>query len=272
MLLTKMFTWTAAEADGGGRHQRGHPQQARVARRPARAGSASPDASSDGTWTRNCARPPSSVPTAQPSDDLLRAASPAPTAAPPTRSRRTLKSAGERAGIPKRSSAFSIPIATAAKDTSGRNGIITRVSRTVSSALPGSFSKPGASGADERAGEDDAQHARPRPAARRQERQHAVGETECLLVAALLGGPRVGGHEGRREGALGEEIAQQVRDPEADPEGVRVEAGPEQRREDLLADEPEQARDERHRGDEPRRPGDPPLLGLRLLDLGRRAH
>ena len=56
----------------------------------------------------------------------------------------TLKSAGDSAGMPKRPSALSMPIATAANETSGRNGIITRVSRTVSSALPGASSKPGA--------------------------------------------------------------------------------------------------------------------------------
>ena len=46
--------------------------------------------------------------------------------------------------MPKRSSALSIPIATAAKETSGRNAIITRVRRMVSAAFPGSSSKPGA--------------------------------------------------------------------------------------------------------------------------------
>ncbi len=56
----------------------------------------------------------------------------------------TLKSAGDSAGMPKRPSALSMPIATAANETSGRKGIITRVSRTVSSAFPGASSKPGA--------------------------------------------------------------------------------------------------------------------------------
>ena len=46
--------------------------------------------------------------------------------------------------MPKRSSAFSIPMATAAKETSGRKTIITRVRRMVSSAFPGWSSNPGA--------------------------------------------------------------------------------------------------------------------------------
>ena len=49
----------------------------------------------------------------------------------------TLNMAGAKAGKPKRSSAFSMPMATAAKETRGRNGIMTRVRSTVNSALPG---------------------------------------------------------------------------------------------------------------------------------------
>jgi hypothetical protein len=55
-----------------------------------------------------------------------------------------LKSAGERVGMPKRSFALSIFIATAANETSSRNGIMTRVRKTVRAVLFGSSSKPGA--------------------------------------------------------------------------------------------------------------------------------
>jgi hypothetical protein len=65
---------------------------------------------------------------------------------------------------------------------------------------------------------------------------------------------------------LGEEIAQQVGDAECDPEGVRVVAGAQERREDLLAEEAEQPRDERHRRHEPRRLRDLRRL-LARLDL-----
>ena len=56
-----------------------------------------------------------------------------------------LKTAGANAGVPKRWCALSIPMATAANDTRGRNGSMTRVSRTVASCLPGTLSNPGAS-------------------------------------------------------------------------------------------------------------------------------
>ena len=49
----------------------------------------------------------------------------------------------QRPAMPKRSCALSIPMATAAKETRGRNGSMTRVRRTVSSVLPGTLSKPG---------------------------------------------------------------------------------------------------------------------------------
>ncbi len=142
MLLTKMFTWTAARPTVAGAMSRP------IWRSPGSPGAHSgrkrkPSRRSDGTWTRNCASPPASVPNAQPRTTW---SAPRPiryrTAA--QRIATALKRAGESAGMPKRPSALSIPIATAAKDTSGRNGIITRVSRTVSSALPGASSKPGA--------------------------------------------------------------------------------------------------------------------------------
>ncbi len=55
-----------------------------------------------------------------------------------------LNSAGASAGGVNRSSAFSMPMASAASDTSSKNGIMIRVSCTVSSVLPGICSKPAA--------------------------------------------------------------------------------------------------------------------------------
>jgi hypothetical protein len=139
----------------------------------------------------------------------------------------TLKSAGDSAGTPKRPSAFSMPIATAANETSGRNGIITRVSRTVSSAFPGASSKPGAivatSGqASAMASQDEqAEHDG-------QEAQDAVGEPEAGLLSAFLSRARVGREERGRERPLGEQVSEQVRDSKADPEGVGVVARPQE--------------------------------------------
>jgi hypothetical protein len=53
-----------------------------------------------------------------------------------------LNIAGAAAGIPNRPCALSIPMASAAKETMGRNGSMIRVSVIVMSILPGS--KPGA--------------------------------------------------------------------------------------------------------------------------------
>ncbi len=245
-----------------------------IRRRPGSRGAHSgrkrhPRRRSEGTCTRNWARPPSSVPRAQPITTCSRG-SPRAQRTPAHTIATRLKSAGERAGMPNRSSALSIPIATAAKETSSRNGIMTRVRKTVRAAFPGSSSKPGAradtSGQAKTIAVDDQA-----PEEHREHRQDAVGEGERRLAAALLLRARVGRDERGGERPLREEVAQEVRDPEADPEGVRVVAGPDEGGEDDLADEAEHPRDEGHGRHEPRRAGDPGLLRPRL-DLGARAH
>ena len=94
----------------------------------------------------------------------------------------------------------------------------------MTSTLPGTASKPGASTATKRAGEDDAdEHQDAQDDG--QEREQARGQAMRALPALLLERARgVGRHEGRGERALGEQVAQQVGDPEGDLEGVRVEA------------------------------------------------
>ena len=96
-----------------------------------------------GTWTRNCARPPSSVPNAHPIAMWAGGKPIAQSMAAQAMVTR-LNMAGERAGMAKRSSALSIPMATAAKESRGRKGSITRVRATVVSILPGTAPKPGA--------------------------------------------------------------------------------------------------------------------------------
>ena len=92
---------------------------------------------------RNCAAPPSSVPSAHPTATWA-GANPIRQSARPQPMVTRLNIAGESAGMAKRSCALSMPMVTAAKETRGRNGSITRVSATVVSVLPGTTSKPGA--------------------------------------------------------------------------------------------------------------------------------
>ena len=187
----------------------------------------------------------------------------------------TLNSAGESAGTPKRSSAFSIPIATAAKDTSGRNGIMTRVSRTVSSALPGLAARSperatATSGpANAIPSDDHAASSTARSGSGRGSRggrpprglapspcAHRWGRTPPRARLRRTG-RAAGSGSGRRSGRR----RSSSRRPSS--------AG-----EHLLADQPEHARDERHarRRAPPR--GRCALLGRRplVLDLGRRGH
>ena len=86
---------------------------------------------------------PSNVPRAQPITTVRRS-SPRLQSRDAQRIVTRLKSEGARAGAPYRSSAFSIPIATAAKETMGRKGSMIRVRTTVISALPAICSNPGA--------------------------------------------------------------------------------------------------------------------------------
>ena len=261
MLLTKMLTCTAARPTVAG------AISPPIWRSPGSPGAHTgrkrqPSRRSDGTWIRNCARPPASVPSAQPSTiwSGLRPIRQSTTAHAIVT---TLKSAGDSAGMPKRPSALSMPIATAANETSGRKGIITRVSRTVSSAFPGASSKPGAIVAT--SGQARAMASEHHQAEHDgQEAQDAVGEPEAGLLPALLPHPRIGRQERGRQRPLGKEIPEQVRDAEADPEGVGVVARPQESREHLLAHEAEEPGDERHGGHEPRRLREVDRLGLRL--------
>ena len=76
-------------------------------------------------------------------------------------------------------------------------------------------------------------------------RGDAVGEELGRVDAGLLERARIGGHEGRGEGALGEDGAEMVGQAEGDEEGVGQGAGAEHRRHDHVADEAGDAGDER---------------------------
>jgi hypothetical protein len=76
-----------------------------------------------------------------------------------------------------------------------------------------------------------------------------VDQQQGFAVAALVLVFAEDGHEGLREGALGEHPAQQVGELEGDEEGVGRHAGAEAAGDDEVADETENAREQRHAAD-----------------------
>jgi hypothetical protein len=106
---------------------------------------------------------------------------------------------------------------------------------------------------DDRPGRRDAdQHQRSQDHA--QEGQELRGEAVGLGPPLLGEHPRVGRHEGGRERPFGEQVSQEVGDPERDLEGVGVESHPQESREDLLPHHAQEPREEGEGRDEPRRP------------------
>ena len=78
-----------------------------------------------------------------------------------------------------------------------------------------------------------------------QQREDAVGEQLCAEVSLLAVDMRIGRHEGGVEGALGEDRAEMIGQPQRDEERVRHRAGAEDRREHDVAREPGQPRKQR---------------------------
>ena len=150
----------------------------------------------------------------------------------------TLNIAGASAGTKKRPSAFSMPIAATATATSGRNGNISRVSRTVSSNLPGTCAKSAANarviGSAKTMPSDGDQDGDDQ-----QGGDGAAAERPGRLAAVTFERTAERGHEGGRHRALREEIANEVRQPERHVEGVHLVAGAEGVREHLLAHQPQ---------------------------------
>jgi len=78
--------------------------------------------------------------------------------------------------------------------------------------------------------------------ARQQQSENAVGEKARALRPVLLADAGIGGHEGGVEGALGEDGAEMVRQPQRHEEGVGHGTRAEHGRQDDVADEPGRAR------------------------------
>ena len=76
-----------------------------------------------------------------------------------------------------------------------------------------------------------------------------IDQAEGFHVAALVLVFAEDGHEGLREGALGEQPAQQVGQLEGDEEGVGRQSGAERAGDDEVAHEAEDAREQRHAAD-----------------------
>jgi hypothetical protein len=89
--------------------------------------------------------------------------------------------------------------------------------------------------------------------------RHLVGEAPGRGVVLQNHGLAEDGDEGRRQGTLGEQVAQQVGDAERDGERVHDAAAAEQRRKHLLANQAEHAAAEHRQPDDPGRAGIQPL-------------
>ncbi len=228
-----------------------------------------PSRRSDGTWTANWARPPEQRAEGPPDHDLLEGQPQAPEQPRPEdrheveERRREGRHAEPLLGVehPHRHGSEGDEQQERHHDAGQED----REAR-----LPGLVVEPRSERRDERPREDDRRHDQPSEKDG-QQGENAVGEGERRLPTLLLLDPRVGGHERGGERPLREKVPQEVRNPEADPEGVRVVACPYEGGEDHLADEAEHPRDEGHGRHEPGRPGDPGLLRPRL-DLRARAH
>ena len=172
-----------------------------------------------------------------------------------------LKKLEAMAGTPNTLREFSMPMTSAASDTSRMNGYMTRVRVTVSAAFSGS--KPGASSATSQGAErmPSTVMALKVTAA---SVAHLVGEPPGRRAALGRGGTGEHGDEGGRERAFGEQVAQQVRDAEGDGERVHDAPAAEQRGEDLLAREPEHAAAQHREPDDAGGPGVQPLAALSL--------
>ena len=229
-----------------------------------------------GIWIANCVAPPSSVPMAHPRATCSRG-SPSHESATPQRIATTLNIAGA-----KRRKAEAL-LGVQHPHGDGREGDerqerqhdarqahrqLGLARHRVEAGRQEGHEGPGAGDARQ----DD------EPQDHRQEREEARGQAMGRGGSLLRQGARVGRHEGRRQRSLGEQVAQQVRDPEGDLEGVGVEAGPEERGEDLLADDAQQPRQQRQGRDEPGRsdgrrgPRTAPLRDRRLRVLDRGGH
>jgi hypothetical protein len=104
---------------------------------------------------------------------------------------------------------------------------------------------------------EDESHHDERAQHHHEQRHQAVGQTVGALGAAFLQRAGIRRDERRGKRPLREQVAQQVGDAEGGLEGVRVEPGPQQRREDLLAHEAEHAGEEDERGDDARAADEP---------------
>ena len=133
-----------------------------------------------------------------------------------------------------------MPITAAATATIVRNGSISRVSRMVSSSLPGTRLKSAAyavtsgrgeddAGGDERGGDDE------------QRVEQVVAQTPRVVFAVEREPARERRHERGAHGAFREQVANEVRDAERHDEGVHVVAGAEDGGEHLIAQQAENA-------------------------------
>ena len=123
-----------------------------------------------------------------------------------------------------------------------------RVRSTASAKRPGSRAKPGAS-TSITAGVNSSANGQQHDLARQQQREDPVGEQPGARWPALLADARIGRHEGGVEGALGENGAEMVGQPEGDKKGVGHRTGAEDRRQHDIADKAGDPRQQRQTAD-----------------------
>ena len=157
-----------------------------------------------------------------------------------------MKKAGATAGTKNEPLVLRTLMAQAARAMKSRNGNMIAVICPVRASLPGILSKPWAMSPADGAGQEDAEDD-DQADDEEQDVEDVGGEAVLGLrpFALLLGQD---GDEGRDEGVLGEQVAQQVGDAEGGPEGVVGQAGAEEMVDDDLADQAQNPAEERFPG------------------------
>ena len=123
-----------------------------------------------------------------------------------------------------------------------------RVSSTASAKRPGSSRKARRQHVDHRRREHQ-RHRQQHDLAREQQREDAVGEKSRARGAALLADAGIGRHEGGVEGAFGEDRAEMIGQAQRHEKGVGHRPGAQHRRQDDVADEAGDAREQRKAAD-----------------------
>ena len=207
-----------------------------------------------GIWIASCPSPPRSAPIAIPTIGSNPNRGQSGAIRYPDAISAMLSMVGAMAGMKKTRRVLRNPMTAAEIETRTRNGVMIWVMSVVSSSLPGTSAKPGARIRTITGRGQDPDQADPGNHDE-QEVDDQVGQAERGGGSIAFLNARQRRHERGAHRAFREQVPEQVGYAEGDLEGVDREAGAELGREDLLADQPEKAAQERGRRDHPRRAG-----------------